>query len=210
MENKISKREENKQIKRATIVEAAQKIFILKGYEDATMDEIAKEAQFTKRTVYQYFSSKGDLFFAVVLKAFKLMFEYTRKEMDKCESGYDKLCSSFSGYYNYASEHQPLFTLMTQVGEVRRIVTDSAYLEEWLTYDDTLFEGLKYLVRLGKKDGSIRADYDEESVFSIGYLCSAFFHMFGKTGDNFIDHFDLDKKKFLTDTMKIVFNSLKS
>ncbi len=68
MEKKLSKREENKLKKHTLIVDAAQKIFIQKGYEESSMDEIAKEAQCTKRTVYQYFSSKGDLFFFPCMK----------------------------------------------------------------------------------------------------------------------------------------------
>lgn len=47
---------------RKAIVEAAATVFAQKGYNDATMDDIAKELGVSKGAVYQYFSSKDELF----------------------------------------------------------------------------------------------------------------------------------------------------
>lgn len=48
-------------------MEAAKKIFFKEGYAKATMDSIAKCAEITKPTVYQYFKSKDELFFSLML-----------------------------------------------------------------------------------------------------------------------------------------------
>jgi len=48
-------------------LDAAKKVFFAKGYSRATMDEIALEAEISKPTVYQYFKSKDDLFFSLML-----------------------------------------------------------------------------------------------------------------------------------------------
>ena len=58
-------RERNLRIE--SILEAAKKTFISKGYAKATMDEIALEAEISKPTIYQYFKSKDDLFFSLML-----------------------------------------------------------------------------------------------------------------------------------------------
>lgn len=50
---------------RAAILDAATKLFHEKGFSQATTDEIAAQAQITKRTMYRYFSSKEDLLFAI-------------------------------------------------------------------------------------------------------------------------------------------------
>ena len=44
------------------IIEAARKLFSKYGFRKVTMDEIAREANVTKKTVYTYFSSKEELF----------------------------------------------------------------------------------------------------------------------------------------------------
>jgi AcrR family transcriptional regulator len=47
--------------RRATLIEAAAKLFVEKGYEATTMDEIAAAANFAKGTLYHYFANKAEL-----------------------------------------------------------------------------------------------------------------------------------------------------
>ncbi len=51
--------------KRNQIVEAAARVFARNGYSNAVVADIAVEANIGKGTVYAYFKSKEDLFFAV-------------------------------------------------------------------------------------------------------------------------------------------------
>ena len=52
------RKERQKEIRRTDIIEAAERVIFANGYAAATMDDVAKEAQFSKRTVYIYFDSK--------------------------------------------------------------------------------------------------------------------------------------------------------
>lgn len=52
--------------KRKSILEAAMRVFIDDGYENATMDRIAEVAVASKRTVYNHFSCKEELLRAVI------------------------------------------------------------------------------------------------------------------------------------------------
>lgn len=56
----------DKSKKRATILDGAIDVFISMGYELASMDKIAETAGVSKRTVYNHFGSKENLFQAVV------------------------------------------------------------------------------------------------------------------------------------------------
>ena len=49
-------------MKEKHIVDAARKLFYKFGFKKVSMDEIAREAGVTKKTVYTYFSSKEELF----------------------------------------------------------------------------------------------------------------------------------------------------
>jgi AcrR family transcriptional regulator len=51
--------------KKRQIVEAATRVFAGKGYAAARVIEVAEEAGVGKGTIYEYFRSKEDLFFAV-------------------------------------------------------------------------------------------------------------------------------------------------
>jgi len=54
-----------KQNKRSLIIEAAAKVFANRGYNGTIIADIATEAGIGKGTIYEYFLSKEDLFFAV-------------------------------------------------------------------------------------------------------------------------------------------------
>ena len=46
------RKQQEKEIKRKDIIDAAEKVFFANGYENSSMDAVAKKAEFSKRTVY--------------------------------------------------------------------------------------------------------------------------------------------------------------
>ncbi len=56
---------------RKSILQAAERIFARDGYSQASMDEIAREAQFSKATLYRYYRSKSEMFGAVIMESFQ-------------------------------------------------------------------------------------------------------------------------------------------
>jgi AcrR family transcriptional regulator len=52
----------------AEIIEAAFRVFSIKGYHNTTVDDIAQEARISKGTCYQYFTGKEDIFIATMEK----------------------------------------------------------------------------------------------------------------------------------------------
>ncbi len=72
-----SVREQNKIKKRKCILEAAIRLFSDKGYEQTSIEELAREAGIGKGTVYSYFETKKD-----IVRAFcEDQLEYTRTEL---------------------------------------------------------------------------------------------------------------------------------
>lgn len=65
--NQISQREQNRLAKERRIVEAALSVFAESGYSGASMDAIARKADVSKPTLYQYFGTKEKLFEAIML-----------------------------------------------------------------------------------------------------------------------------------------------
>jgi AcrR family transcriptional regulator len=56
---------DRKQNKKSLIIEAAARVFASRGYNGTLIADIAREAGIGKGTIYEYFPSKVDLFFAV-------------------------------------------------------------------------------------------------------------------------------------------------
>ena len=57
--------------KRDAVVEAATRAFLTHGYEASSMDAIAADANVSKRTVYNHFPGKRELFQAVVSRLYE-------------------------------------------------------------------------------------------------------------------------------------------
>jgi AcrR family transcriptional regulator len=66
LDSSLSRRERERQMRRTAILDAARVVFAEKGYENATLDEVARRAEFGKGTLYNYFEDgKEGILFAV-------------------------------------------------------------------------------------------------------------------------------------------------
>ena len=55
-----------KEIRRKEILDAAMRCFVKKGYHASTIDDISREAGFTKGGIYWHFESKREIFMAIM------------------------------------------------------------------------------------------------------------------------------------------------
>ncbi|MCI5131850.1 MAG: TetR/AcrR family transcriptional regulator, partial [Candidatus Electrothrix sp. EH2] len=66
--NKPSRREREKQRQRKDMLEAAEQLFAEKGYHNASMQEIAEQAEFAVGTLYKFFKNKEDMYRALMVE----------------------------------------------------------------------------------------------------------------------------------------------
>lgn len=67
---RVEREHQRKERNRKYILQAAERVFAQKGFGPATVDEIAAEAQFSKATLYRYFSSKNEIFSEIIKQSF--------------------------------------------------------------------------------------------------------------------------------------------
>ncbi len=95
-------RERNNRIE--DIIDTAENLFFSNGYENATIDEIAQKAEFSKSTLYTYFESKEEIFLLVHLKGLKKRWQVT-EAMETEENGIDKLRIFGEEYYKFYEKY---------------------------------------------------------------------------------------------------------
>jgi AcrR family transcriptional regulator len=61
-----TRKERERIVRRGEILQVARQLFAEKGYHATTLEEIARRAEFGKGTIYNYFSSKDELFHAII------------------------------------------------------------------------------------------------------------------------------------------------
>ncbi|MBN2460030.1 MAG: TetR/AcrR family transcriptional regulator [Candidatus Cloacimonetes bacterium] len=94
-----------KQIRRQTIIDAAEKLFFQKGFENATMDAIAQESELSKGTLYLYFKNKTELCSAIMGRGLQTLLNMIINREDNKLMGLNKLKKFVTTYEEFARIH---------------------------------------------------------------------------------------------------------
>lgn len=96
-----------------TILEAAKKVFMQKGFDGARMQEIADEAGMNKALLHYYFRSKEKLFDAIFQEAFQQFIPRVAEIMMTSKTLFEKLEFFIDTYLEMLSKnpHLPGFVL---------------------------------------------------------------------------------------------------
>ena len=76
--NRSGPRDERKARTRADLLETARRVFELRGFHAASLEEIADAAGYSKGAIYSNFSGKDELFLAVISDHVKRRFRHSR------------------------------------------------------------------------------------------------------------------------------------
>lgn len=207
----LSRREKERQAREDDIINAAEKIFTIMGYNGASMEEIAKEAQFTRKTLYQYFADKEELYFAVIARGFKYLLCYFQQDIKIGNTGFEKLQHLAYAYHRFYQDYPNTFHLMNYVGYIKSKKENSSKLQDFNKFNELVTQEVVKVIYEGKADGSIRTDLDTMSItYSAEFLITSFFNMLSVSGDTFTKHFSLDKENFIKLNIDLLCNAFKS
>jgi len=99
------RKEREKQQRKEEIIKAAEQVFISKGFEQSTMDDIAAKAELSKGTLYLYFTSKEDLHMAVARKAIVLLRSITLEASGGYGNAIEKLLRIARACIDFSKSH---------------------------------------------------------------------------------------------------------
>ena len=93
----MSKKQALTEFHRGSILAAAERLFAEKGTEKTTMDDIAREAEYSKATLYVYFQSKEEIINAILLSGMVLLKKKIHEAIESHSDwyqAYDAVCRS--------------------------------------------------------------------------------------------------------------------
>jgi len=206
----LSRKEKEQKQRRQYILDAAKEVFARDGYERASMNEIARLSEFTKRTLYQYFTDKADLYLSVLL----FLYEDIKGELEykdiKYQNGYDLLKQIFHAYYEYYKNHTDTFKIMYDIGKVRTL-TDNKKIDAFLKIDFDTTEMFKKIVEIGQNDKSISSHNDAlNTAVNLKFLLTALFDKATTTADSYAKHIRKSSDKFINDMLDMILTSVKA
>lgn len=113
-------RKKQPEMRRAAILKAARCVFARQGYADTVVDDIASQAGIAKGTLYLYFRSKEEVFYAALIEDAREMQALTRERMDSAESWQEKLRAYVSVRMEYLETREDY--LRIYLGEIRSMM----------------------------------------------------------------------------------------
>jgi AcrR family transcriptional regulator len=114
-----------KDLNRETILQIAQEIFSKYGYKKTTLDDIANAVRKGKSSLYYYFSSKEDLFQAVIAKEVDILKQALEKvvfrSMDPEEKLREYILTKLATFRDLANLYNALENDVTAIGFIDEI-----------------------------------------------------------------------------------------
>lgn len=170
-ESAVAVRVEPESSKRRDIIDGARRVFFEKGFDGASMDEVAKAASVSKATIYVYFSSKEELFEALVLNDRARSAEYlfvVDPSVDNVESLLRRIGISF-------------MTMMVQPDHIRLVRMVIAVAEKFPRIGRAFFDAgpchggqrLADLLRRQADLGRLVIDDDLAAAYEFFNLCQS-------------------------------------
>ncbi len=98
--------------RREQLLLVARRIFAERGFQATTMDDIAKEAGFTKPILYQYFESKTDLYREIVTQTAQKLLESLDAAVSSVESPRTKIEVAFRIYFDMVVSETDAFRVL--------------------------------------------------------------------------------------------------
>jgi len=133
------------------ILQGALTVFKDKGLEGAKIDEIAKVAGFGKATLYYYFSSKEEIFNALLLHGWMSLWS----ELEECTLAGDSPRRTFIAMLKKIAEtvntDRPLYEFLFQAPQ--SFSAEEKEKAEWKTYQNRLYKVLMELITEGIEKG---------------------------------------------------------
>jgi len=142
-----------------SILSASEKLFLKKGYEKTTTQEIVNETGISKGTIFHHFKSKEDILASVLNRHNNLTALDMRQWIDEMEmerlTAKEKIVNLLNRFYDNA-ETTPLSKMALISGSPRIIIED---LKGWA---EKISPIIAKLIHEGNNDGSIKTEFPEE------------------------------------------------
>jgi AcrR family transcriptional regulator len=156
----ITERKEREKKQRVdAILEAAQHVLKQKGMEAATVNDVAKQAELGKGTLYLYFNSKEEILVALCSEALEELHDSFVKAAQKQKTGIEKVNALGYAYFDFYKKYPLKFQLINYLNH-NTGNDDSVHLQSCLQSAQKTIGFMVHCLIQGMEDKSISKHID--------------------------------------------------
>lgn len=205
------RKKEPQDVHRKNISIAAEQLFFKKGMENTSMNDIAKEAGYSKATLYVYFKNKEELVSILVLESMQKLYDYIKLALEKSndtKERYREICYALVKY----QEEYPFYFKM--VLEKLKVDFESTHFlpeeKETFLIGERINDLLNNFVKDGMACGEIRSDMEIlPTIFSFWGMLSGLIQIATNKEEYIEQQMKKSKKEFLSYGFELLYNSIK-
>jgi len=138
-------------------MQAAERLFGTRRVHEITLDEIAREADVGKGTLYLYFADKEDMIFQAAVSGFEDMCRKVREGPVPGAAFRDTLlrtCETVAGFFQ---ARRALFRIILSEG-ARGMEGGGGLRQRWLDHRGLMTEAVAAIIAQGMASGEVRGD----------------------------------------------------
>lgn len=149
------RRERERQQRRQEILRAAERIFAARGFHDASIEQIAHEAEFATGTVYLYFKDKEALYLELFEEKIRELSETIRRELEPIKDPLEGLATVIRARMGYFERNRAFFRIYAREGMNRYEQRHDRWQNIMQMYEQYL-ERLRKLIQSAQRRGAVR------------------------------------------------------
>jgi AcrR family transcriptional regulator len=168
-----SRRTEEKQERAESIIDAAEKVFFEKGFNQTSMDEIARQARLSRALLYVYFTDKAAIMRSVMLRAAQ---DLERRFSDALQRGADGLAQIEGighAYYTFSKEASDYFDVLTDLYTFPMPEVADEHMEQLGCCRENVTGLMVQALENGLRDGSVSSRTVRDPLLTAYYLQGA-------------------------------------
>jgi AcrR family transcriptional regulator len=161
------RRIEEKERRRAEILDAAEALYAKQGWESVTVDQVARGARLSRALVYVYFRDKQDLLFAIGERAMTVLRDRFMAAFAVHGTGMEKVEGIGRAYMGYAFEFPHYFDFCSRFHAHSTAPDSDANDVGCRAAGDEAIGVVVQAINVGINDGSIRADAGDPMMLAV-------------------------------------------
>lgn len=114
MDHTEERKTRERQQRREYILDQAQQLIFSQGFENITIEEIARQSGYAKRSIYLYFKDREEIFYSLVLRGQKILLQRLEDAAKEAERTGRTIASFGWEFFRFSHEYPEFFALILQ------------------------------------------------------------------------------------------------
>jgi AcrR family transcriptional regulator len=196
---------------RANILAAAAVLFERRGLEQTTMDDIAREADYSKSTIYVYFKSKEEIYYHIVLDSMgmlKTRLESAIAAHGDADAAFLAICAEMTAF----QREYPLYfdSILGEISVDEGDFERCPVLREIYEVGERINAAIFSMLERGIASGQLRADLKPATaLFMLWASICGIVKMARQKERYFEDKLGMKREEYLDDSFRMLLRALK-